>query len=500
LNFLSKVIVYTFLSSCICCAFGDILDDIRKESFKWEQAKKETSPIEIEIKLGKPLLSYGTSEYLIYFYGELPGSFTKPLRRRKVKQLIGNDKIVEKYAENPPFYEIEELPNATIIFRSLTAKEQEEKIKTEHEQDCRELLKRMRSKRPNSEGFGGMGLPGGLGGLGTGTKTTGSSTREKRKIEALNRRLESKLKALREGKIASEYVLDNIKIPDWRRRIYLNSVGKQLEWASSKDWLSVQNWRSLRRGLRKNEVIRIVGEPAKEVLDSELLKLFYFDENIIKQNIEMPDHSGLLTLKLYNQNYRLISWKEPDWSVVYGFLSGENVLNNNPFEIISFQNTDVSNTPRRVYNVRVEKKLSKEELTSISNEIINKAISEKNLKVITIFYYLPNSDENGAYTAGKAVWAPDGDISKVFTNLPCKLVVKAGTAIGDIPEDIIVSLPMSIKNDIFERIIINQDKGMETKQSYKEAAKQFEITPEQAEAVLFEGISKGWPMPPESGN
>ena len=68
---------------------------------------------------------------------------------------------------------------------------------------------------------------------------------------------------------------------------------------------------------------------------------------------------------------------------------------------------------RIVFRVRVSRPFSNEdELRRIAQEIIDDEISTNDVNAIGFFFYLPDTDTNDIYTAGKADWAPDGVWSK----------------------------------------------------------------------------------------
>jgi hypothetical protein len=163
------------------------------------------------------------------------------------------------------------------------------------------------------------------------------------------------------------------------------------------------------------------------------------------------------------------------------------------YTIVEDEYVNYANVVRKSYRVRVPKILTKPELTAISNKIVREATAHERVKAIMIFYYLPESDHMGFYTAGKATWAPGGDWAKADTNLVPKLVIDTRTVL---PKDCIVDLPLKTKQQIYMQIVRDQDREMSTDQSYAAAARQFGITTDQASKIIIEGLHKGWEMPP----
>lgn len=163
--------------------------------------------------------------------------------------------------------------------------------------------------------------------------------------------------------------------------------------------------------------------------------------------------------------------------------------------VVSTEDASYGNVVRRSYRVRVRHEVTTEELTTISNEIVGKATSQRKINAVMIFFYLPGSDTRMAYTAGKAVWAPGGDWGKASTDLPHRLVVETRGAMGSISKKNVVSLPLEKKKEIFLQIVRYQDRGIGARKAYAVVAKKFGITVEQANKIGVEGVVKGWPMP-----
>lgn len=167
------------------------------------------------------------------------------------------------------------------------------------------------------------------------------------------------------------------------------------------------------------------------------------------------------------------------------------------YSLISASDESYANSIRKIYRVRVKRALSRDELAAISKEIINEATSRQHINAITIFFYLPDSDPRGIYTAGEATWAPGGDWGQLDTTILPKLVLKTGSALGNIslPQKDIVPLPLEEKKHIFLQIVQYQDQGIGDEKAYAVAAKKFGITVDQAKNIGLEGAVKSWPMP-----
>ncbi len=165
------------------------------------------------------------------------------------------------------------------------------------------------------------------------------------------------------------------------------------------------------------------------------------------------------------------------------------------YTIASVENVSYANVIRKNYRVRVQRVLTKNELLSISQKIVRQATSDDDIDAIMLFFYLPDSDTNGAYTAGKVTWAPGGDWGKASTNLFPEYVIEVGSALGSMPEEDIVDLPIGQKKQIFYESVRYEDMGLIISEAHSKVAEQFGITEEQASKIGLEGVVNGWPMP-----
>jgi hypothetical protein len=165
------------------------------------------------------------------------------------------------------------------------------------------------------------------------------------------------------------------------------------------------------------------------------------------------------------------------------------------YTIVETEDVSYANIVRKSYRVRVPKQLTEAELTALSHKIVRQVTARERIKALMIFYYLPESDATGAYTAGRATWAPDGDWGKTDTYLAPKLVIDTGSAMGPMPKDAIVDLPLQIKQILFLHIVQKEDQGLDVGQSERAVAREFGITMDQAVKIGIEGLNKGWRMP-----
>jgi hypothetical protein len=106
------------------------------------------------------------------------------------------------------------------------------------------------------------------------------------------------------------------------------------------------------------------------------------------------------------------------------------------YKIVKVEDLPVAEIQRGECRVQVVKSITEPQLRRISEKILEKW---KGYYAVIIFFYLPGTDINDFYTAGKAVWAPNGDFSeavkvKVGDYSKHKLVVRYEEAGGGSPQ------------------------------------------------------------------
>lgn len=147
---------------------------------------------------------------------------------------------------------------------------------------------------------------------------------------------------------------------------------------------------------------------------------------------------------------------------------------------------------RKEYRVHLKKDVSQAELRAIAEDVIAQAPP---VDAVVVFFYLPESEPTGVYTAGKATYAPNGRWEDAGIAGPKRLVMQYGGVLGTISKKNRVDLPLSKKKAIFMTLARYQDQGMDVDQSYVATAKRYGITKVQVRKIMIEGVVKNWPKP-----
>ena len=144
---------------------------------------------------------------------------------------------------------------------------------------------------------------------------------------------------------------------------------------------------------------------------------------------------------------------------------------------------------RLSYRIKVDPPITKDKLRSICNKII--LVQSSNINAISFLFYLPDTGVDGAYTAGKAEWAPNGKWQDAESNSPHQFnIVLAKT-----PSYKKSSLPTSKKKKIFYELVVAQDRGVGDDRAYHIIAEKYGLSVKEARKIAVEGVVKNWPMP-----
>ena len=151
--------------------------------------------------------------------------------------------------------------------------------------------------------------------------------------------------------------------------------------------------------------------------------------------------------------------------------------------------------------VLIDRNSNKQELKSISKEIIENLISKKYQNAVTILYYLPNTNINGGYTAGMVDWAPFGDWGKSnevwtgdYSKHDYKIIV--GGVFGEIVDMANTRLSEKKRQEIYYNFYkLVKFQNTEYDIAYKKIAKKYGIDVELVPNIIMEGLTKEWRMP-----
>lgn len=199
------------------------------------------------------------------------------------------------------------------------------------------------------------------------------------------------------------------------------------------------------------------------------------------------------------------------------------VLNGNKnkiYSIVDTRNVDYTDleTKRIIRRIEIKVQLhfptTHEDLRQIAEKIID---SNKGFDAFNILFYLSDTSLSGNYTAGRAVWAPNGKWDDSSKDSPFKLSVRQGRLDDPDNNDLTESpvknnryinkshpiimkntkstLTTSTKKKIFYKLVSCQDEGMNDYKAYYYVAKLYGISKEVVADIAVEGIQSNWPMP-----
>ena len=79
------------------------------------------------------------------------------------------------------------------------------------------------------------------------------------------------------------------------------------------------------------------------------------------------------------------------------------------YEVVNREDVSVDDLVLVAFSVQVSSEPTKAELEEIANQLITDETQERDVNAIGFFFYLPDSNTSGPYTAGTGDWAPNGN-------------------------------------------------------------------------------------------
>ena len=169
------------------------------------------------------------------------------------------------------------------------------------------------------------------------------------------------------------------------------------------------------------------------------------------------------------------------------------------YRVIEKEDLSYAGVTRLQFRVRVQEPLSERQLAKICEQVICLQKRRKPLNAISFFFYLPNTNIDGVYTAGKADWAPDGDWAKAGDGKPGdysrhRLLVEAKLLVEDEPGEG-DTIPEMRRRMIFFDLVKAQDDGVGDEEAYSVVAGEYDIEESAVWKIAIEGAKKGWSVP-----
>jgi hypothetical protein len=170
------------------------------------------------------------------------------------------------------------------------------------------------------------------------------------------------------------------------------------------------------------------------------------------------------------------------------------------FKIVKTEDFSYANVKRIQYRISLYKDTTKNDIKHICDQLINNHKTKNLVNAITFLFYSPGSGTDGAYTAGTAVWAPNGkwgDAGKVKTGdySKHKLEITIGSALGEYKPKKSTKITIEKRKKIFYDLIVEQDKGVGDSKAYEIIAKRYKLDIKIVREIAVEGVMNNWPMP-----
>ncbi len=169
------------------------------------------------------------------------------------------------------------------------------------------------------------------------------------------------------------------------------------------------------------------------------------------------------------------------------------------YQIVQKEDVSYAGVVRLQFRILVDGPQTESQLRQICEYIIE---TEKMISynAISFVFYLPDTDTQGSYTAGMAIWAPEGkweNANQASTGdySRHKLLVEVGNAMGNTPTPSNTGFSEEIRRQIFFDLVTVQDSGVGDEESFEIVARKYGVTIDVVREIAIEGVIQGWPVP-----
>lgn len=170
------------------------------------------------------------------------------------------------------------------------------------------------------------------------------------------------------------------------------------------------------------------------------------------------------------------------------------------YDLAGSKNISTDRVKKVEVRIRVAKEPSETEIKSICEDIFVKLEKLEICDAVVILFYLSDSNIEGHFTAGKAVWAPFGDLTKAANpryrqKSNYRFSIQTGNALGKLPEknETAASMPEKKKRkQIYHELLEESDKTGSDIEADKIIAKRHNISSDDIHKISLEGVLKGW--------
>ena len=130
------------------------------------------------------------------------------------------------------------------------------------------------------------------------------------------------------------------------------------------------------------------------------------------------------------------------------------------YEIVAIEDANYSIYTRKAFRVRIEKQLDSDQLRSVAAMVLEEGKqSNPRIDAAMFYFYLPETEVDGAHTAGLVEWGAGGKWGNESSSLPKSFSVKSDRgAASSLSSDTVSSLNNNVRKQIFQALIQNERK------------------------------------------
>jgi hypothetical protein len=180
-----------------------------------------------------------------------------------------------------------------------------------------------------------------------------------------------------------------------------------------------------------------------------------------------------------------------------------------PYEVLDRKVNRFLSAIRITLRVQCLRDPTESDLRGIGEDLIRQETSRQDINALEIFYFKPDTETLGTYTAGKAMWAPNGSWAQAADTRPGDYskhthVVTFGSAMAGVKYRTASEVPEATRRKVFYDLIASEDelerRHLEGPDAMKAAhdavGRKYGLDRDTISKIWGEGLARDWPMPP----
>lgn len=184
------------------------------------------------------------------------------------------------------------------------------------------------------------------------------------------------------------------------------------------------------------------------------------------------------------------------------------------YQIVSVEDANYSVYIRKAFRIRIKEQFDSDQLSSVAAMVLEEAKrNDPRIDAAIFYFYLPETEVNGAHTAGLVEWGAGGKWGNESSSLPKSFTVKADRGVASsLSSDTVDRLNINVRKQIFKLLLQSERKARAEAEALfpldfnqqgeifeqKRVASEMQIrnfyklSEEELSLLIQEGIKKNW--------